>query len=148
MLYLQQDFGHDRPDRKNGPRSYFYPSWETTIISYNVKLCVRFTVFRHVTIVYRCFSKFQADFLSNIMMETSGYGQPTPYWLGLHQERGGMYITLTSQWPRWRLKSPAARFFAQPFIQAQIKVNIKAPRHWPLWGEFTGDLWIPRTKVQ
>ena len=24
-------------------------------------------------------------------------------------------------------------------IQAQIKENIKAPRHWPLWGEFTGD---------
>ena len=25
---------------------------------------------------------------------------------------------------------------------------IKAPRHWPLWGEFTGDRWIPRTKGQ
>ena len=25
------------------------------------------------------------------------------------------------------------------FIQTQIKVNIKAPRHWPLCGEFTGD---------
>ena len=24
--------------------------------------------------------------------------------------------------------------------------NIKAPRHWPLCGEFTGDRWIPRTK--
>ena len=28
---------------------------------------------------------------------------------------------------------------AQPFIQAQIKENIKAPRHWPLCGEFTGE---------
>ena len=26
--------------------------------------------------------------------------------------------------------------------------NIKAPRHWSLWGEFTGDRWIPRTKGQ
>ena len=26
--------------------------------------------------------------------------------------------------------------------------NIKAPCHWPLWGEFTGDWWIPRTKGQ
>ena len=34
------------------------------------------------------------------------------------------------------------------FIQAQIKVNIKAPRHWPLCGEFTGDRWIPRTNGQ
>ena len=38
--------------------------------------------------------------------------------------------------------------FTQPFIQAQIKENIKAPRHWPLCGEFTGDRWIPRTKGQ
>ena len=33
-------------------------------------------------------------------------------------------------------------------IQAQIKEKIKSPRHWPLWGEFTGDRWIPRTKDQ
>ena len=35
-------------------------------------------------------------------------------------------------------------------IQAQIKEKKIAPRHWPLWGEFTGDRssdrWIPRTK--
>ena len=38
--------------------------------------------------------------------------------------------------------------FAKPFIQAHIKGNIKAARHWPLCGEFTGDRWIPRTKDQ
>ena len=27
----------------------------------------------------------------------------------------------------------------QPFIQAQIKENIKAPRQWPLCWEFIGD---------
>ena len=32
--------------------------------------------------------------------------------------------------------------------KAQIKENIKAPRHWPLWGEFTGDWLIPRTNDQ
>ena len=36
--------------------------------------------------------------------------------------------------------------FNQSFVQAQIKENIKAPRHCSLWGEFTGDPWIPRTK--
>ena len=36
--------------------------------------------------------------------------------------------------------------FAQPFVQAQIKENIKAPHHWPLWGESTGHLCIPLTK--
>ena len=39
---------------------------------------------------------------------------------------------------RWRLKSPASRLFTQPFIQTQIKENIKVPLHWPLCGEFTG----------
>ena len=28
------------------------------------------------------------------------------------------------------------------------KENIKAPRHWPLCGEFTGDRWISRTNGQ
>ena len=39
-------------------------------------------------------------------------------------------------------------WFTELFIQAQMKENIKAPRHWPLWGEFTGDRWIPLTKDQ
>ena len=37
------------------------------------------------------------------------------------------------------MASPASRLFTQPFIQTQIKENIKAPRHWPLCGDFTGD---------
>ena len=57
-------------------------------------------------------------------------------------------ITVTSLWVRWRLKSPASRLFARPFVQAQIKENMKALRHWLLWGEFTGDQWISRTKGQ
>ena len=56
-------------------------------------------------------------------------------------------ITVTSKWARWHLKSLASRFFTQLFIQAQIKENIKAPRHWPLWGEFigTGEFPAPKT---
>ena len=52
-------------------------------------------------------------------------------------------ITVTSQWTRWRPKSPASRLFIQPFIQAQKKDNIKAMRRWllcegdsPVSGEF------------
>ena len=37
--------------------------------------------------------------------------------------------------------------FTQPFVQAQIKGNIEAPRHSRLWGEFTGDQWIPKGPV-
>ena len=41
-----------------------------------------------------------------------------------------------------------SQLFAQLSVQVQIKENIKAPRQWPLCGEFTGDLWIPHTKGQ
>ena len=57
-------------------------------------------------------------------------------------------ITVSPYWARWRLKSSASPLFTQPFLQAHIKENIKAPRHWPLWAEFTDDRWIPRTKGQ
>ena len=48
----------------------------------------------------------------------------------------------------FRLRSLASRLFAEPFVQAQIKENIRIPRHWPLCGEFTGDRWIPLIKGQ
>ena len=54
-------------------------------------------------------------------------------------------ITVTLQLMPRRLKSPASRLFAQPFVQAHTKENIKAQGHWPLWGEPTGDRWIPLT---
>ena len=37
----------------------------------------------------------------------------------------------------WRLESPASLLLTQPFMQAQIKENIKALRHWPLCVDFT-----------
>ena len=58
----------------------------------------------------------------------------------------GLSITVTSKWARLHLKSPASLLFAQLFVQTQIKVNIKALCHWPLWGESTSDWWIPLTK--
>ena len=36
----------------------------------------------------------------------------------------------------------------QPFVEEQIKENIKALHRWPLWGESTGYRWIPLTKGQ
>ena len=55
----------------------------------------------------------------------------------------GNPFTVTSWCAPLRLTLPASRLFTQHFIQAQIKENIKVPRHWPLCGEFTGDRWIP-----
>ena len=42
----------------------------------------------------------------------------------------------------------ASQITGVPFIQTQIKEIIKAPRHWPLYGEFTGDRWISLTMGQ
>ena len=53
-----------------------------------------------------------------------------------HNERDGV----ANHQPRDRLLN---RLF-----KAQINENIKDPRHWPLWGEFTGDRWIPSIKGQ
>ena len=49
---------------------------------------------------------------------------------------------------RRRLKSPASQLFAQTFVEAQNEENLNAQRHWLLWGEPTGDRWIPLTKGQ
>ena len=57
------------------------------------------------------------------------------------------HITMTSQWPRRRLKSPVSRLFTQSFIWAQIKENIKAPRHWSLCEEFTGTGEFPAQRA-
>ena len=47
-------------------------------------------------------------------------------------------ITVTSSWTRWRLKSPSFRWFAQPFVQAQIKnSNLRIDRWMPLKGPVT-----------
>ena len=37
-------------------------------------------------------------------------------------------------------QSPASRLFTQPFFRVHIKENIKAPRHWPLCGEFPAQM--------
>ena len=60
----------------------------------------------------------------------------------------GSSITLTSLWPRWRLKSPASRLFTQPFIQTQIKKKHRSSASLAfVWG-IHRNRWIPRTKGQ
>ena len=115
-------------------------------------------------IFFNLFLRLSQNVLAkNFIKKASGFGNIGPYILFLWCHRSSMKqpksqtgdstklidaisIAMTSWWARWRLKSPASRVFVQPFVQTQIKENIIAPRHWPLWGEFTGDRWIPRTK--
>ena len=83
-------------------------------------------------------------------------------WLNAHWFSIGVsliVVNFLSKWGHWchygdiimvpiASKSPASPLFTQPFIQAQIRENIKAPSHGPLCGEFTGDRLIPRTNGQ
>ena len=55
------------------------------------------------------------------------------------QLRNSVVITMMSYWARWNLKSPASPLFTQSFVPAENKENIKALRHWPLRGDFTGE---------
>ena len=55
------------------------------------------------------------------------------------------HITVSSNRARWRPNSPASRVFARPFVQAQIKDNTKATRHWPLWGNLPVTGGFPST---
>ena len=66
-----------------------------------------------------------------------------------HSEINGSSLSImtTSYWERRRLKSLASRLFAQLFVQAQIKVNIKAPRHWLLPEKSTCDQWFPSQRA-
>ena len=84
--------------------------------------------------------------LNNFNLLTAEVGTQ-PYWTDdAHKQEHA--ITVTSYQMRWRLKLHAPRLFSQPDVQEQIKENIKAPHHWPLCVEFTGDRWNPRTKGQ
>ena len=79
-------------------------------------------------------------------------------------------ITLTSQWARWHLTSPASRLFIQPFIQAQSKKTSKlratglcrriirwpvnSPHKWPImrknasiWWRHNGSREIPESPL-
>ena len=38
--------------------------------------------------------------------------------------------------------------YSTVYSRRRSKETSKASRHWSLWGEFTGDRWIPRTKGQ
>ena len=73
----------------------------------------------------------------------------------VRRRHGSVYPVYSTESLRWRHNGPDSDSNHQPhdcllnrFIQTQIKENIKAPRHWPLCGEFTGDRWIPRTNGQ
>ena len=93
------------------------------------------------------------DTLINAFLEAKHLLVINNYWLliKLCSEDINEDICIALQWRhngRNSLKTPVLRLFTQPFIQTQIKENIKARRHWPLCGEFTGDRWIARTNGQ
>ena len=103
--------------------------------------CVRRVIFPLITIKFMLEEYVWADLTTKVgwsslrVLEYSSQRFYEPHYCDVIM--GAMASRITS-----------TRLITQPFIQAQIKENIKAPRHWPLCGEFTGDRWIPRTNGQ
>ena len=64
-----------------------------------------------------------------------------------------LYITMTSQWARWRLKSPALPLFTQPFIRHRSKKTWKlrvtghCAGNSPGTGEFPPHKWPVMRKI-
>ena len=86
--------------------------------------------------IWRCFiKKTDANLKKSVCCHPLGFRVPI---------QNPVLITVTLWCGRWRLKLPVSRFFTHVFIQTQIKENVKAPRHWPLWGKFTGEFPIQR----
>ena len=101
-------------------------------------------------ILYQRYSKQRNDFDINMNKRNYSYKNIAKFQGKISSVTGWIFIhiTVTSWWARWRLESPASRLFIHPFVEAQVKENIKAPRYWPLWEEFTGDRRVPCTKGQ
>ena len=70
----------------------------------------------------------------------SGYRRGAPFLSGsLVLYLGGTYIYIDVIMSMMASQITRSRLFTQLFVQAQIKENMKALRHWPLWGEFISD---------
>ena len=84
----------------------------------------------HTVVVHLCGPKE-----GYIIMNLNLFGG---HWLA----RGSMmimlniYITMTSQWARWRFKSPVSRLCTQPFVQAKLPVTGLCEGNVPVTGEF------------
>ena len=117
------------------------------------KLCIKTQTFSSIKIYSKISGKFRISW--HVEVSTYIYGAchlvtstGTTILVTYHFCQVIATHLVWSETLRWRLKPPASRLFTQPFIRAQIKENIKTPRHWPLCGEFTGDRLFPRTKGQ
>ena len=59
-----------------------------------------------------------------------------------------IFITKTSPFTPWRVKSQSIPLYVKRFVKEYIKANIKVPRYLPFVGETTGGQWIPFTQGQ
>ena len=92
----------------------------------------------------------------NIMLIWTVLYEMTGFWSTLPNTAIFDSVHLITIWVvalQWRYNEHVGVSNHQPrdclltrLFKAQIKENIKAPRQWPLCGEFTGDRWILHTQ--
>ena len=70
--------------------------------------------------------------LIQMTVQTASDGKDDRYFVSTDSNQEYLALAITLQWRHNErdVESPASRLFTQPFVQAQIKENIKAPCHW------------------
>ena len=99
-----------------------------------VRMFPQINLFSPYTYIYKTNNSWMNEIP---IREITVHGYPYLDYHGVIAIKIQKHIIVTSQWARCGLTSPASRLFTLPFIQVQIKEDIKAPHHWPLCG------WIP-----
>ena len=102
------------------------------------------------------FKKWTPEFTTSFMNRVPVNKASKHYWRS-YDEAHHTYIRVIGYWLfplQWRHYERDGVSNHQPcdcllnrLFNVQIKENIKAPRHWPLWGEFTGNRWITHKRA-
>ena len=94
---------------------------------------VKWFDYLHLSEVFKIISPYYPRDSQNLNFNTLRLSQNSRYFAATFSKSCSMILSSSSS------------FF---WSGRDKKKNIKAPRHWPLWGESAGDRWIPHTKDQ
>ena len=104
-----------------------------------------YTLFENVTPVLRIMERW---FLSVTGSNVNGLQAFACRWTIRSQVWKSQLTNMTLHYNDIIMSAVASQITSISIVCSTVKENIKAPRHWPLCGEFTDDRWIPRTKDQ
>ena len=81
----------------------------------------------HTVLLWKCVTKMRSDDSNDTPLEYTEHSFPQVwiFILSFWTRVICNHITVTSQWARWRFKSPALRLFTQPLFRRRLKKTSK-----------------------